>query len=283
MISYSISDITDKNCVHLIEVGSMATIGTPMFVISLSFLTITRSDIALPSSCLGQPNGYQWLKLLDGSEYPAVHQKCHSEYMVIDLNEDPNVESYFSSHSTWHYALSGPDQMDTANWERWWLPSARSMEQFDDEYYRFVISPDCNSCDETQNTEQNAYSIFNNDTFGDRTAYYMTGTMFGCLAMHRVLKDCRWDYDSYSCNLCTTESEDLDIGYHVVSPHDAEDFQKWTSYYEFGSVYLGTTTCCECQGFEKKYWFACCDDMLQVNLIRFQDDFHFTVERQHCY
>ena len=134
-------------------------------------------------------------------------------------------------------SLSGPNQMDTANWEQWWLPSASFLDDqqqnqnFNDEYWRFVISPDCSSCDESQNMEQNVYSVFNNDTFGDRTAYYMTGTMFGCLAMHRVLKDCRWDYDSYSCNLCTTETEDLDIGYHVVSPDDSDDFTKWTEYY----------------------------------------------------
>merc|ERR1719295_852827 len=151
---------------------------------------------------------------MEGTEYPAVHQLCDSEYMVIDLFSDPNVERYFSSHTSWHYALSGPEHMDTANWEQWWLPSASFLDEqqsaitndLDDEYWRFVISPDCTSCDETQNTEQNVYSPLNNDTFGDRTAYYMTGTMFGCLAMHRVLKDCRWDYDSYSCNLCTADS-----------------------------------------------------------------------------
>ena len=49
----------------------------------------SESAVSLPSSCVDQEDGYQWLKLLDGDEYPAVHQLCSNEFMVIDANEDP--------------------------------------------------------------------------------------------------------------------------------------------------------------------------------------------------
>ena len=68
--------------------------------------------------------------------------------------------------------------MDTANWENWWLPSAQYLETVDDEntdYFQFAISPDCNTCDLDNNIENNVYSLFNDDTSGDRTGYYMTG------------------------------------------------------------------------------------------------------------
>merc|ERR1719410_1550269 len=82
-----------------------------------------------PSSCVGQADGYQWLKPLDGEQYPIIHQKCDNEFMIIDLNEDPNVEDYFSSYTTWHYALGGSDSMDGANWEEWWLPNKQFLEK----------------------------------------------------------------------------------------------------------------------------------------------------------
>ena len=68
---------------------------------------LPTSSMELPSSCLGVDDGYQWMKMLDGDEYPAVHQKCSNEYMVIDLNEDSNVVDYFSSYTIWHHALGG--------------------------------------------------------------------------------------------------------------------------------------------------------------------------------
>ena len=63
--------------------------------------------VYLPSSCVGADDGYQWMKMLDGDEYPAVHQLCDNEYMVIDINEDSNVIDYFSSYAVWHSDLGG--------------------------------------------------------------------------------------------------------------------------------------------------------------------------------
>lgn len=80
------------------------------------------------------------------------------------------------------------------------------------------------------NKELNVHSAFNDDETGERTAYYMTGTMFGCLSQHKAMKDSVWDYDSMECNYCHSPftpdvpfHEDGDLGYHVISPHD-DDF-----------------------------------------------------------
>lgn len=81
----------------------------------LSWISATSDDITLPASCVGQEDGYQWLKPLDGDDYPAIKQKCHNEYMMIDLNYDPNVQDYFSSYTTWHYALSGTQTKPVAH------------------------------------------------------------------------------------------------------------------------------------------------------------------------
>ena len=148
---------------------------------------VDSDTIHLPASCIGADDGYQWMKMLDGDEYPAVHQLCNNEYMVIDVNEDPNVIDYFSSFTPWHYALSGPTIMDQGNWEQWWLPSAHLIESVqndaeNEEYYSFTISPECSSCGRANNFERNIYSPWNDDEYGDRNGYYMNG--MSSLATH---------------------------------------------------------------------------------------------------
>ena len=54
--------------------------------------------------------------------------------------------------------------------------------------------------------------------------------VFGCMAKHKPAKDCRWDYDTYTCNLCTKGSSDADLGYHVINPK-ADDWPEWRAYY----------------------------------------------------
>ncbi len=54
------------------------------------------------------------------------------------------------------------------------------------------------------------------------------GTLFGCLAKHKAMKDCRWDYDSYTCGYCTEDASDSDLGYTVVFPED-DDWTYWTN------------------------------------------------------
>ena len=129
--------------------------------------------------------------------------------------------------------------MDFANWEEWWLPNSnfnadsdRSKQsdvdsaESDSDYFSYIISPDCNSCAVSNNDKGNALSFFNTDEYGDRTGYYMTGTMFGCLTTHKALKDCSWDYDTYECVMCTIQESDQDLGYHVVHHYD-DDEKHW--------------------------------------------------------
>ena len=65
------------------------------------------------------------------------------------------------------------------------------------------------------------------------------------MAQHKLANDCRWDYESYTCSLCTTLSSDADLGYHVTSPL-SDDWLKWKGYYEslgsnatFKDLYIG--------------------------------------------
>merc|ERR1719189_1484883 len=149
-------------------------------------------SVSLPASCLGADDGYQWMKMLDGDEYPAVHQMCDNEYMVIDINEDNNILDYFTSYTTWHHSLGGPEQMDMSNWEQWYLPNRDFLDKQEDdeslsaEYFSYIVSPDCSSCDLDNNDANNDYSFLNNDDSlnTDRTAYHMTSTMYGCQGTH---------------------------------------------------------------------------------------------------
>merc|ERR1719242_388251 len=205
-----------------------------------ALLSPSNADIGLSSSCVGQEDGGTWLKMMADTEnatYPAVRQMCSNEMMVINVNEDPNVKEYFSSFQSWHYALSGPINMDFSNWEEWWLPSRQFLNddiggsEDSESYFQFAISPDCSSCDLDNNIANNNYSLFNGDSSGERTAYYMTGTLFGCLAKHKALKDCRWDYDSYTCGYCTMKESTSDLDYHVMFPED-DDWSDWIEYYQ---------------------------------------------------
>ncbi len=55
------------------------------------------------------------------------------------------------------------------------------VESMSTEYFAFVLSPDCSTCAGTVfDVVNNRYSLSNDDEYGDRTAYYMTGALFGC-------------------------------------------------------------------------------------------------------
>ena len=152
--------------------------------------------------------------MLDGDDYPAVHQLCDNEYMVIDINEDSNVQHYFDSFAKWHHSLSGPESSAGCKWENWWLPNERwlSSDSADaEEYFSYIISPDCSSCDVSNNIENNYLWPWSTDDYGDRTAYHMTGTIFGCLTDLKGNKDCVWDYDTYECSLCSLADSDQGI------------------------------------------------------------------------
>ncbi len=89
-----------------------------------------------------------------------------------------------------------------------------SGDNVESEYFGYVLSADCSSCDGTVfDAVKNAHSVLNDDAYGDRTAYYMTGPLFDCAAESEVLADCAMDSASYECPVCTAEGSDGDLGY----------------------------------------------------------------------
>lgn len=137
--------------------------------------------------------------------YPPINVLCNNEYMILDVNHDPNIAAYFQSFDSYHYALSGADHETSVNWREWFLPSHHA--DADGLSSSFVLSPDCSSCDETDGDLQE---------FGSNTAYFMTGTMFGCLSTYKAERDCSWDWESYECSYCTMVHSDSDLGrFHV--------------------------------------------------------------------
>ena len=73
--------------------------------------------------------------------------------------------------------------MDPANWEDWWLPNAQFLESHGDQgpadpspvdqqqYFSYILSPKCTSCDLDNNGKNNIHYLSNDDTYGDRTGY----------------------------------------------------------------------------------------------------------------
>lgn len=120
----------------------------------LSSVTAKRMG-PFPTSCIGQEDGYQWLKLTTSGhihdDYTMVYQKCDQEYLIIDPHEDPNVLEYVT------------DSDDVVSWEQWWTPNVEWAESTwtgdEDDYFYYAISPDCNSCD-LESGHQTAYFVF---------------------------------------------------------------------------------------------------------------------------
>merc|ERR1711878_171934 len=84
-----------------------------LFIINIS----TANDtIDIPTSCIGLKDGIYQLKLLEGDEYPLVSTKCSNEYMIIDINRDPQWKQYFTSFDQWHYQIGGPGKNDPVNY-----------------------------------------------------------------------------------------------------------------------------------------------------------------------
>ncbi len=89
--------------------------------------------------------------------------------------------------------------MDLSKWEEWFLPNADFLDFQDslsaedslrDEFFSYIVSPDCSSCDLSNNAENNIYDFLNDDRDDSslRTAYHMTSTMYGCQGTHKPLK-----------------------------------------------------------------------------------------------
>jgi len=141
----------------------------------------------LANSCIGKEDGSYWLKLMeddDSKNYPSVFAKCSNEYTILDYSYDNNLKEYFSSWNYWHYAIAGPNNGDTVNWEEWYLPS--------DANTKYLVSPDCNTCDEEKNFQ----------LYETKTTYWMTGNLFSCWWNIKGFPVCDLDWDTYTCYYC---------------------------------------------------------------------------------
>src|SRR5690606_5453128 len=81
------------------------------------------------------------------------------------------------------------DNDNHVNWLQWFIPTQDS--EMDD--VKFLLSPDCSSCDETV-----GYNLL----YSKQSTYYMSGTIFGCFWATKGQHNCDVDYDTYSCYSC---------------------------------------------------------------------------------
>mmetsp|Transcript_41398 Transcript_41398/g.66586 ORF Transcript_41398/g.66586 Transcript_41398/m.66586 type:complete len:1075 (-) Transcript_41398:25-3249(-) len=146
----------------------------------------SSSTSFVPNSCVNhEDDDAAILKPVDGDSYPLIAAKCRNQYMIVDLHTDLDWEQYFTSFREYHYNLMGPVKDDHVNWQEWMVPD------LDD----FIISPDCNTCDED-------FEL--NIKYGTATGYYMTPVTAGCTQLPIGRIGCDMDWHSYACRVCET-------------------------------------------------------------------------------
>jgi len=139
---------------------------------------------------------------------PIVRVKCSNGYIVLNLQEEPELRHYFTSFLKWQPFVSGPSNTHVINWEQWYLPNEETHEQSDEDEQKeedkteqgtsYIISPDCSVCDEEHYRQ----------IHGTNTVYMMTGTMFGCF--WRFLGEHNFDEDLESQQCYFNPSYDQD-------------------------------------------------------------------------
>ena len=207
----------------------------------LALTSLSYANVEFPSSCMGQEDGYQWLKPLEGGHFPPIFQKCDRGYMIIDAGHDDNVYAYLGSTEQYRVDTVGPSKRDTSNWEQWWLPNRAFLAKHDiptdrelqadadhdtdaqlqdlPEFFSYTLSPDCTSClNSVFDTVENRLSPHNDDAYGDRSAYYMTGATFGCQSLSEQVSMAKraCSTDASQCELC-----DGEMGLCSAYPHAA--------------------------------------------------------------
>lgn len=156
----------------------------------------TGDKVSIPSNCIGLSDGYYYLKLLEGDEYPIIYAKCSNEYLLLDVSLDEDIKSYFNSFEMYHIAVAGPTNEYPINWDNWFLPNIANNDEGDDDEdtktdiaTHYVISPDCGQC-EVNNIRQ---------LYDEKTVYMMTGSMFGCYWNAKYEHIFDQDFNSYQC------------------------------------------------------------------------------------
>ena len=157
-------------------------------MLTTASLLLSSTATVLPNGCKDLEDGEYWLKLVDGDEYPPVHLKCSNGYTILDVNQDSNVESYFSSWVLWHYAIAGPLNGDVVNWENWYQAGKQE---------NYLVSPDCNACDKKSGWQK----------YTTESTYWMSGNVFGCFWSMKAFHNCDMDFDTYTCYSCAEYSK----------------------------------------------------------------------------
>ena len=189
-MSFIVSLIISSSLITL----TLSTTSQELLSSDVKGLPVDPIKTNVPNSCLNHKDADNVVvKLLDGDSYPALNVKCSNEYVIVNLHQDLEWQSYFRSIRKYHYNLLGPDKDDHSNWAEWMLP------QMD----KFIVSPDCSTCDEEHEL---------NSLYGDESAYYMTPVTQGCTQLPIGLIGCDMDWHSYACRVCET-SETREPGY----------------------------------------------------------------------
>lgn len=174
------------------------------------FYSVARGSVTyqtLPSSCLSLSDGEHYVQPLTTAELQKqtgddtavahpIRVLCDDGYMILDPSLDKNVEIYFSSFHSYHYAFAGPDLDDHVTWKEWFLPSRydSSINVDNEDNYgiigsRLTLSDDCQTCAAPENVD-----------YPYETAFYMTGDLFGCEWSDG--NSCAFDLDTLECQTC---------------------------------------------------------------------------------
>eukprot|EP01084_Bolivina_argentea_P090521 163099_1 len=136
---------------------------------------------SIPSNCLGLSDGFYYLKLLEGDEYPIIYAKCSNEYLILDPSLDEDIKLYFNSFEMYHHAVAGPSNEYPVDWAHWFTPHHTDG--------KYLLSPDCDTCEPDHERQ----------LYGDQTVYMMTGSMFGCFWDFAYDHAYDQDFDTYQC------------------------------------------------------------------------------------
>ena len=147
---------------------------------------------SLANSCVGPEDGELLLLSVDiASDHMLVRLLCSNEYVILDVNRDENVKSYFSSFEKLHYAVGGSRNDDSVNWEGLFLPQNVHVDSNSNGQY--FILPDCMSCDTSHERQ-----IVN-----DKTSYEMTGNLAKLVWGVIGFNECDFNADTYQCYDCS--------------------------------------------------------------------------------
>jgi len=187
-----------------------------IFSLLLFLKTGTSTVSYFSNGCGSLPDGVYDLKFVDNDDYPIVSVKCSNGYAILDYTQDNNIKDYFVSWVQWHYNTVGPSNEDTSKsltWNKWFIPG-----NIDDEM-QYIISPDCNTCDENHHRQ----------LYQQQTTYWMTGTIYGCFWSIKGQHNCDVDWETDDCYSCAYGDFISNAGStrHIIDDNsNATDYEK---------------------------------------------------------